>query len=95
MQRVPKKPNEVKVDLQNSTAYSLRSLRVTVVGRIIYTEILRLQRLTPFSLRMTKWEDCLSISVNYLKSLLYLRLWNLEGSATGMNNRNGWCTPGG
>ncbi len=34
VQRVPKKPNEVKVDLQNSTAYSLRSLRVTVVGRL-------------------------------------------------------------
>ena len=34
VQRVPNKPNEVKVDLQNSTAYSLRSLRMTVVGRI-------------------------------------------------------------
>ena len=80
VQRVPKKPNEVKVDLQNSTAYSLRSLRVTVVERLFFIffgvdglnigQILRLQRLTPFSLRMTKWEDCLSISVNYLKSLL-------------------------
>ncbi len=34
MQRVPKKTNEVKFDLLNSTAYSLRSLRVTVVGKV-------------------------------------------------------------
>ena len=57
LQRVPKKSNEMKADLQNSTASqgdcvplvillkrsfdSLRSLRVTVVGRLICTEILR------------------------------------------------------
>ncbi|EFM25695.1 hypothetical protein HMPREF9225_0680 [Peptoniphilus duerdenii ATCC BAA-1640] len=39
VQRVPKKPNEMKADLQNSTAYSLRSLRVTVVGRVVLFKI--------------------------------------------------------
>ena len=39
VQRVPKKSNEVKVDLQNSTSYSLRSLRVTVVGRVVLFKI--------------------------------------------------------
>ena len=32
VQRVPKKPSEVKADLKNSTAYSLRSFRMTSGG---------------------------------------------------------------
>ena len=49
-------------------------------------QILRLETFG-FSLRMTKWDVCRSTGVNHRYSLknLRLRLWNLEGSATGVN----------
>ena len=53
VQRVPKKPNEMKADLLNSTA----------------------------SQGDYSWEIHCS-----------LRLWNLEGSATGIKNSIGFCT---
>ncbi len=39
-----------------------------VLDRLNIGQILRLQRLTPFPLRMTKWEGFHSIGANYLGS---------------------------
>ena len=44
------------------------------IDRLNMGQILRLQRLTPFSLRMTSWEGYRSMGVNYLQVLKNLRV---------------------
>ena len=73
VQRVPKKPNEMKADLQNSTASQGDCLPL-----VFCLEILRLQRLSPFPLRMTNWEDCRLIGINHLFYVKTSRLSAVE-----------------
>ena len=52
---------------------------------------------SPSSLRMINWLDCLSIGVNHLEVVknLRLRLWKQDASATGMNKKFCGRTPDG
>ena len=109
VQRVPKKPNEMKADLQNSTA---RLIKNNLVPRFMEADyfryrsdcwgwvcdaILRLQKLShlrsgwPVGRVVSRY---VLITCKFYK-IYAVRLWNLEGSATGIHIINDYfTTPG-